>query len=162
MRKIWLSLLIFLFLCGCTVQKQTQPVTTGISFAAEISYRGEKYLCDCEVAEKGDMTVCVRQPETLQGLKICFVSGKASAEFLGLKYTPQNDRFPAGAMVSCLYGILQNERTAAIKKSNGALHGRINGRPYTLKISPAGFPLEAEIPDENCRITFRQVTVLSR
>lgn len=163
MRKIrWVLLFsLIIILCGCGAKKQTRPVTTGISFVADITCRNGNYLCDCTVDRAGDMTVCVRQPQALDGLKITFTCGKASAEFLGLKYTPQNDRFPAGAMAQYLYGILQSGGTATVKKANGTLSGKVDGRPYTLKISPAGFPLEAEIPDDNCRISFRQVTVLS-
>ncbi len=162
MRKILLLPILFLLLCGCGTQKSISPVTKGISFTADIVYGKETYVCDCSVSAAGKMTFSVKEPEDLNDLTLWFDGDAVTAKYRGLTYTPQTDRLPVGAVAQDLYDIMRTDRRVTESVKNCVMGGTVGGRSFTLRFSPTGFPLKAEIPDASYSVTFRNVTWIGK
>ncbi len=154
----------FVLLCGCSGKsKSVSPMLDGISFCAKINFYNEVYECDVKTEKDGTLNLAVKVPEDLSGLKFTVSGEGVTAEYLGLTYTPKNEKMPLCGVVQTLYGILENTRGATLvirKNENCIFEGRLYNRAYILCCAPSGLPLYIEIPDNSYRIEFSNVKII--
>ena len=153
-------------LCGCSSKENITPIVKDISFKAVVHYYNEIYECAVQVSGEGDAQINIIEPKELAGMKFTCKDDKIVAEYLGLKYEPQLDSIPSGAVLKALYSIINdaNKENAKAEQSEGnyEICGKIGDYSYTLMLSPAGLPIKAKIPDDRYTIEFKDVTIVSQ
>lgn len=157
--------LVILFLCACGEKKiAVTPVTSGISFTAELTYYNECFEADVTVAKNGETDMEITSPDTIKGLVLHFNGEEITAKYAGLEYKADFKSLPEGACCARLYEILKdtfNEDVTVNSEENSYYIMRDSKDiSYKLYLGATGLPISAE---DNSGFTayFKNVTILN-
>ncbi len=160
--KALCAVFIFIILCGCGNSKVVTPVINNIDFTAQIKFSDEHYVCDVSVYDE-NIDVKVVNPQEIKGLTFHYSDSTVSVEHLGIKYTPDAGNMPAGGVAVILTDVINHINkeglTAVFNEGNCVINSRAGEHKFTFEFSPAGLPLELEIPNINYTVKFNNVTI---
>ena len=157
--------LAILFLCACGEKKiAVTPVTSGISFTAELTYYNECFEADVTVAKNGETDMEITSPDTIKGLVLHFNGEEITAKYAGLEYRADFKSLPEGACCARLYEILKdtfNEDVTVNSEENSYYIMRDSKDiSYKLYLGATGLPISAE-DNSGFTVNFKNVTILN-
>lgn len=157
--------LAILFLCACGEKKiAVTPVTSGISFTAELTYYNECFEADVTVAKNGETDMEITSPDTIKGLVLHFNGEEITAKYAGLEYKADFKSLPEGACCARLYEILKdtfNEDVTVTSEENSYYIMRDSKDiSYKLYLGATGLPISAE-DNSGFTVNFKNVTILN-
>ena len=157
--------LAILFLCACGEKKiAVTPVTSGISFTAELTYYNECFEADVTVAKNGETDMEITSPDTIKGLVLHFNGEEITAKYAGLEYKADFKSLPEGACCAILYEILKdtfNEDVTVNSEENSYYIMRDSKDiSYKLYLGATGLPISAE-DNSGFTVNFKNVTILN-
>lgn len=157
--------LVILFLCACGEKKiSVTPVTSGISFTAELTYYNECFEADVTVAKNGETDMEITSPDTIKGLVLHFNGEEITAKYAGLEYKADFKSLPEGACCARLYEILKdtfNEDVTVTSEENSYYIMRDSKDiSYKLYLGATGLPISAE-DNSGFTVNFKNVTILN-
>lgn len=157
--------LAILFLCACGEKKiAVTPVTSGISFAAELTYYNECFEADVTVAKNGETDMEITSPDTIKGLVLHFNGEEITAKYAGLEYKADFKSLPEGACCAILYEILKdtfNEDVTVTSEGNSYyIMCDSKDISYKLYLGATGLPISAE-DSSGFTVNFKNVTILN-
>ena len=157
--------LVILFLCACGEKKiAVTPVTSGISFTAELTYYNECFEADVTVAKNGETDMEITSPDTIKGLVLHFNGEEITAKYAGLEYKADFKSLPEGACCARLYEILKdtfNEDVTVNSEENSYYIMRDSKDiSYKLYLGATGLPISAE-DNSGFTVNFKNVTILN-
>ncbi len=157
--------LAILFLCACGEKKiAVTPVTSGISFTAELTYYNECFEADVTVAKNGETDMEITSPDTIKGLVFHFNGEEITAKYAGLEYKADFKSLPEGACCARLYEILKdtfNEDVTVNSEENSYYIMRDSKDiSYKLYLGATGLPISAE-DNSGFTVNFKNVTILN-
>ena len=157
--------LAILFLCACGEKKiSVIPVTSSISFVAELTYYNECYEANVTVAKNGETDIEINSPDTIKGLCFHFNGDEITAEYAGLEYKTDFKSLPEGACCERLYEILKdtfNEDVTVNSEENSYYIMRDSKDiSYKLYLGATGLPISAE-DNSGFTVNFKNVTILN-
>lgn len=161
-KKLCVLLSLFLLLCGCAQKKGITPVLNNISFTAEIDYGDTEFMAN--VTLDGDaLNLVVIEPQEIKDLTLKVDKNGITAEFMGLRYTPDIDSLPQGAIIQVLYEIFDDistsQNTSVCNEENCEIKGEVGDYEYKFIFSPSGLPISLYIDQLDLEIKFKNVTV---
>lgn len=156
---------MILFLCACGEKKiAVTPVTSGISFTAELTYYNECFEADVTVAKNGETDMEITSPDTIKGLVLHFNGEEITAKYAGLEYRADFKSLPEGACCARLYEILKdtfNEDVTVNSEGNSYYIMRDSKDiSYKLYLGATGLPISAE-DNSGFTVNFKNVTILN-
>ncbi len=156
---------MILFLCACGEKKiAVTPVTSGISFTAELTYYNECFEADVTVAKNGETDMEITSPDTIKGLVLHFNGKEITAKYAGLEYKADFKFLPEGACCARLYEILKdtfNEDVTVNSEENSYYIMRDSKDiSYKLYLGATGLPISAE-DNSGFTVNFKNVTILN-
>lgn len=156
---------MILFLCACGEKKiAVTPVTSGISFTAELTYYNECFEADVTVAKNGETDMEITSPDTIKGLVLHFNGEEITAKYAGLEYKADFKSLPEGACCARLYEILKdtfNEDVTVNSEENSYYIMRDSKDiSYKLYLGATGLPISAE-DNSGFTVNFKNVTILN-
>ncbi len=165
MKRILVLLFSFLFLCGCANKTaNVKPVLNGITFDAKLEFYNEVFTCFGEMTKENLLTLTVKEPETIKGMKLNVKGNELSAEFMGLTYTPKTEQLPAANVAVVLYNALFDavNRNPDVEQKNNSffVESAENEKYYKILLSGGGFPLSAEMPFADLKVQFSNVSII--
>ena len=166
MRKISLILAIFcLFLTSCRgIEKNAAPVTDNIKFNVDITYYNEKYRCEGSVNGE-EMTFEVKEPETLNGMKLNIKNSHTEISYKGLTYTPSGYSLTTPYVCGKIYNAIKNIGSSNNIKDgengNYTISGKIDNSEYVFTFSPTGYPLSLKLPSDAFYAEFFDISVIN-
>lgn len=157
--------LVILFLCACGEKKiAVTPVTSGISFTAELTYYNECFEADVTVAKNGETDMEITSPDTIKGLVLHFNGEEITVKYAGLEYRADFKSLPEGACCARLYEILKdtfNEDVTVTSEENSYYIMRDSKDiSYKLYLGATGLPISAE-DNNGFTVNFKNVTILN-
>ena len=157
--------LAILFLCACGEKKiAVTPVTSGISFTAELTYYNECFEADVTVAKNSETDMEMTSPDTIKGLVLHFNGEEITAKYAGLEYRADFKSLPEGACCARLYEILKdtfNEDVTVNSEENSYYIMRDSKDiSYKLYLGATGLPISAE-DSSGFTVNFKNVTILN-
>ncbi|MGN0492525.1 MAG: hypothetical protein ACI4F7_02665 [Acutalibacteraceae bacterium] len=165
MKKIIsVSLILVLALCGCKNSRSNiKPVTSGITFTAELTYYNECCEATVSVTENGAADFEITSPDTVKGLTFHFEGDSVTAEYLGLEYKTDFAALPEGNACIKLYKILKDASGGEISVTADGDDCYISrdsgGVRYKLYLGATGLPLKAEDASGGFTAVFKNVTI---
>lgn len=157
--------LAILFLCACGEKKiAVTPVTSGISFTAELTYYNECFEADVTVAENGETDMEITSPDTIKGLVFHFNGEEITAKYAGLEYKADFKSLPEGACCARLYEILKDtfneDVTVNLEENSYYIMRDSKDISYKLYLGATGLPISAE-DNSGFTVNFKNVTILN-
>ncbi|MEE1239123.1 MAG: hypothetical protein UHO61_04285 [Acutalibacteraceae bacterium] len=157
--------LAVLFLCACGESKvNITPVTSGISFTAELTYYNECYEADVTVAKNGAADMEITSPDTIKGLTFHFGNDNVSAEYKGLEYKTDFSSMPECMCCAKLYEILRDTLKEYISVTSEGdsycIFRESSDISYKLYLGATGLPISAEEKNSGFTVNFKNVTIL--
>ncbi len=160
--KLCCVLLFLIVLCGCGGSNTVVPILNNINFTAETECGDAHYAFDVSISDEST-NIKVISPEEIAGLNLNFSDSNVSAEYLGIKYTPNSGNMPDSGVAAVLNDVInyvnQEGLTAVSNENNCCVEGKIGDDEFIFQFSPAGLPLELEIPNKNYTVKFNNVTI---
>ena len=152
------------FICACGEKKiSVTPVTSGISFTAELTYYNECYEANVTVANNGETDMEITSPDTIKGLVFHFNGTKITAEYAGLEYKTDFKSLPESACCERLYEILKDsfkEDVSVTSEGDSYCISRDSSDiSYKLYLGATGLPISAE-DNSGFTVNFKNVTIL--
>lgn len=165
MKRIFVLLFTFFFLCGCGGKTaNVKPVLNGITFDVKLQFYNEVFVAGGEMSKDNALTLTVKEPETIKGMKLTVKGAELSAEFMGLTYIPKTEQLPAANVAVVFYEMLSDVlyRNPDVKQKENTffVESAENEKYYKILLSGAGFPLSAEIPFAQIKAQFSNVSVI--
>lgn len=154
---------VIVTLCSCGRSPHITPVTTGISFTAELTYSGESYTVFATVNGNGDTDVAFNSPKALNGLTLHFTEDGATANYKELEYKYDISSVPEGAVCTCLYKILRDvAKRGNVTAENDCYFAENNiGKiKYRMDFGATGLPISVTEGKNGFSASFKNVTVL--
>ena len=141
--------LVILFLCACGEKKiSVTPVTSGISFTAELTYYNECFEADVTVAKNGETDMEITSPDTIKGLVFHFNGEEITAKYSGLEYKTDFKSLPESACCERLYEILKDtfneDVTVTLEGDSYYIMRDSEDISYKLYLGATGLPISAE------------------
>lgn len=157
--------LVILFLCACGEKKiSVTPVTSGISFTAELTYYNECFEADVTVAKNGETDMEITSPDTIKGLVLHFNGEEITAKYAGLEYKADFKSLPEGACCARLYEILKDtfNEDATVNSEENSYYIMRDSKDisYKLYLGATGLPISAE-DNSGFTVNFKNVTILN-
>ena len=157
--------LAILFFCACGEKKiSVTPVTSGISFAAELTYYNECYEADVTVAKNGKTDIEITSPDTIKGLVFHFNGEEITAKYSGLEYKTDFKSLPESACCERLYEILKDtfneDVTVTLEGDSYYIMRDSEDISYKLYLGATGLPISAE-DNSGFTVNFKNVTILN-
>lgn len=157
--------LAILFLCACGEKKiSVTPVTSGISFTAELTYYNECFEADVTVANNGETDMEITSPDTIKGLVFHFNGEEMTAKYAGLEYKADFKSLPESACCAKLYEILKDtfneDVTVTLEGDSYYIMRDSKDLSYKLYLGATGLPISAE-DNSGFTVNFKNVTILN-
>lgn len=161
-KKLFALTIALLTVSGCAQKSAVTPVLDNISFTAEIDYGDNEFTADATLAQDV-LNLVVTEPQEIKDLTLNITKNGITAEFKGVKYTPDINSLPQGAIVQVLYEVLSDIRasqnTAVCDEENCEIKSQANGYEYEFTLSPSGLPISLTVDQLDLEIDFKNVTV---
>lgn len=147
MKKLLFSVLAVIMIVsntGCTNKSSVvTPITTGLSFTAQIGFNDTKTECKTVIEKDGKTTFTVMAPAEINGLTFVFSAGKATVNYKGLEYNFSGELSEYNA-VNMVYKVLENaDKNSVIAKDDAyVVRGNINNTDYVLQLGATGLPIK--------------------
>ena len=158
-----LTLVVCLFICGCSNAKTVSPVTKGIKFTLNAISDESEYNVSVLIDKGGCMDATVKSPEILNGMKITANNFETSTEYKDLKYTYNEDDFAGNNLLIAVFSILSSCEKKQLLLENGencVINDKYLGEKYEFTFSPSGLPIKLSIPSRNLEAVFSDVGVV--
>lgn len=157
--------LVILFLCACGEKKiSVTPVTSGISFVADLTYYNECCEANVTVAINGETDMEITSPDTIKGLVFHFNGEEITAKYAGLEYKTDFKSLPESASCTRLYEILKDtfkeDVTVSLEGDSYYIMRDSKDISYKLCLGATGLPISAE-DNSGFTVNFKNVTVLN-
>lgn len=153
-----------MLLCACGEKKlSVTPVTSGISFVAELTYYNECFKADITVANNGETDMEITSPDTIKGLVFHFNGEEMTAKYAGLEYKSDFKSLPESTCCARLYEILKDtfneDVTVTLEGDSYCISRESADISYKLCLGATGLPISAE-DNSGFTVNFRNVTIL--
>ncbi len=145
-------------LCGCG-KKEIRPVLEGVNFKAQLLQNETQYIFSGKILKK-ELNICFTDPAPLGGVTAVITPNSSRLIFEEMEY--KNGLMadsPAMLFYKVLSDIMQNEKSGIFDESNCVLKGELDSVSYIFCFAPSGLPISLEIPDENIKVNFSDVSI---
>ena len=163
--SVWVCCVLMLVgLVGCTTTgKGVQPVTSGFTCLAEISYRELELGGQLTRYDDGKMVLTFAEPSSLSGLSVGWNGQDMTMELAGMSIAIAEDKVPQSALIKGLLHVLSAEVTDGEREDDEyIITGTVDGMAYTLACDAAtGLPQSLSMPDNELQARFSQVRLLT-
>lgn len=159
MKKIIVSFLLLVILCGCSGGEIT-PYLRGIAFRGEMTYYNESYSFLGSLSKEGELSLKMTAPDSLAEMVFTLNGEGTVAEYKGITYRPVEGSMPFAPVIDRFYGslseIMQSGETA--DKTGVLKHSGENS--CTLKVAPSGLPQSLEVDGDGFFIDFYNIKII--
>ncbi len=156
--------LMLVGLVGCTsTGKEVQPITSGFTCLAEISYRELELGGQLTRYDDGKMVLTFAEPSSLSGLSVGWNGKDMTMELGGMSIAISEDKVPQSALVKGLLHVLSAEAADGVPEDDEYIFtGTVDGMDYILSCDAAtGLPRSLSMPDNELQARFSQVRALT-
>ena len=163
MRRAALLIFIGIFVfAGCKGNDTGIFKLSDISFTADIVAGKLRYRAECIISGEHELTVVMRTPEILNGLKFTVNNNRFDLSRGDISFNAENMNLPDNFIIRTLYEIIKKSDRIKFVSTKGQckVEGDVRGKRYIFSVSPVGLPLMLKIPDEDVKISFYNVSVI--
>lgn len=161
MKKIILIFLCVLMLAGCG-KRQSEPLASGISFDAAVSYGKYDCRCNIELSGGGVFFSKITEPSTIAGTEILYDGENVTITFMGLSMSPElplpNETLD-GILSAILQSVSSGGKTATQTDDGFIIENKIAGYDYILTLTESGLPLSLSVPRSDFTAEFSNVVI---
>ncbi len=165
MKKIYLSvvfIIIIFSLSGCkTAESGFIPVTSDISFDAQINNGTESYSYTASADEKGNIFFKAILPDEIKDF-CCFIANeKCEISFGGVTSAIERDNTGAlGAVYDIFEFARKNSNNAKADNDMYTLSGKLDSGKFKVIFTQSGIPISAELSN-GTEIYFKNIKLLA-
>ncbi len=163
--SVWVCCVLLLVgLVGCTTTRErTEPVTSGFTCLAEISYRELELGGQLTRYDDGKMVLTFAEPSSLSGLSVGWNGRDMTMELSGMSIAIAEDKVPQSALIKALLHVLSADATDGEREDDTyVVTGTVDGVSYTLTCDAAtGLPRSLSMPDNELEAHFLQAQLLT-
>ena len=157
-------LLASFVLSSCDARKtEVNPVTAGISFSSQFSFRDGNYACEGSIEKSGKAKIVLTDPSALKGMTFSFDGEAATVDFLGLSHSwISNDLAPMAPaeILAAVFRDLSKKDPAILEKDDFVITESLAGMEYTLHFGATGLPISLQMNEMDLYADFQNVTIL--
>lgn len=163
--SVWMCCALMLVgLVGCTVTREgVQPVTSGFTCLAEISYRELELGGQLTRYDDGKMVLTFAEPASLSGLSVGWDGRNMTMELAGMSIAIEESKVPQSALIKGLLHVLSADLTDGEREDDVyVITGTVDSMEYTLTCDAAtGLPRSLSMPENELEARFLQARVLT-
>ena len=148
-------------LAGCKDKNTGVLKLSGIRFTADFNCKNERYTAECGVDKNKCLTAKIITPDNLNGLVFTVIDNNCTASLGDIEIDGDEVYYPDEFFLKNLYEVMvkSDGQEYSYSKENSAVSGVIDGRSYTLNVSPAGLPISLSIPEIDLKIDFNNLSI---
>ena len=151
---------------GCNKKSSgVTPVTTGLSFTAQISLNNVESEYRVIASREGNIEIQTLKPESLADLCFNFSGSAVTVSYKGLEYKTELSSLPESSCPGFLYTVLsslsQNCPTAVLKDEQYCISDSVGKYNYTLFLGEAGLPIKITESKIGFTAVIKNATILS-
>lgn len=172
MKRVWLQLsvwtccaLMLVGLVGCTATREgVQPVTSGFTCLAKISYRELELGGQLTRYDDGKLVLTFAEPSSLSGLSVGWDGQDMTMELAGMSIAIAESKVPQSALIKGLLHVLSSDLADGEREDDAyVITGSVDSMEYTLTCDAAtGLPRSLSMPDNELEARFLQARVLTK
>ncbi len=163
--SVWVCCVLLLVgLVGCTATREkTEPVTSGFTCLAEISYRELELGGQLTRYDDGKMVLTFAEPASLSGLSVGWNGRDMTMELSGMSIAIAEEKVPQSALIKALLHVLSADMTGGEREDDAyVINGTVDGVAYTLVYDAVtGLPRSLSMPDNELEARFLQAQLLT-
>ena len=162
MKKIVLSLMCLILLCGCGKKQSVDVTLESVSFDAAITYGSYNCTCNITISGGGMLASTILSPESIAGTTLSYDGENLTVNYMGLEYMPEMP-ISGDAANDIINKILQSASSGAKSAErvddSFVLEGEVSGYEYSLFVTEAGLPLSLLCVEADLVAEFTNVTI---
>ena len=165
MRKccsVFIILISAVIFVGCRQTKNTLvPVTSNISFDAEIHNGAEIYTATGVIDKENKADFKIISPEKAKGLEFCISGDSASVKYADFVFNIENSNYFTS--FKKIYNLLVTPKSQEITFTDNRYEytSKIDGTQFTVIYSGTGLPIEIHSKNGDISVIFKNVTILN-
>lgn len=164
MKKVFVIMLCFLLLSGCSGVSDDKPPVPDLNFSGDIIVTYKKCTFECEIVNNPavNCVITVRKPQLISGLTMTVEDGKCTFEMGDVSYEMNPEQMAQTDFATSLAGALKDvlNTTTCEKLDNG--YWKYTGNTEKSKFillqdSESGYPLSLRMPDIDLTVKFENM-----